>query len=578
MPSPQGRRSRYLLAVFFGILLGISFPPFGLIGGFVAFVGFVPILIALEKTERWGQAAKIGYVGVFVWALIATYWVGGWKGEGSVDPFLMFGGIALTLLHPLFFFLPILLYDATRRRFGALAALIALPVYWIGFEYLHSLGDLSFPWLNLYNTQTYNLSYIQFIEFTGSYGLTLVILLVNILLYIFLRYNVVFGAAIAKATSVIGVKKKIRGYCIGGAAFLIIVPYIFGVAKMTSLMPTKDGRALNVTIIQPNINPWAKWQTNARAVTDSMYRSSMTAIAKMQSKSDLLLWPETAITYPLTIARTADDLQNLYSFIDRIGAPVLTGIPDREEYERVKDSIPSDAKTTSSPENFYRDWNSALLFYKEPSGKFLYQRYHKQKLVPFGERVPFVDALPVLGEIFKWGVGLGSWNTGTTYDVFALPFKGANATQPDTARLCTMICYESIYPNFVREFVKRGAEIITIVTNDGWYGKSSGPYQHNQFAALRAIENRRWVARSANTGISSVIDDYGQIVKQTELMTSASLTARIPLKRELTLYTRIGDVIAIPCMWVVGIAFLYFGATGLAKKISNRKKKDAAKP
>ncbi len=560
-------RSSYLFSILSGILLGLSFPPFGLIAGFAAFLGLVPLLIALERSERWFDAAKIGYVGVFVWSLIATYWVGGWKGEGNVDPFLMFAGIALTVAHPLFFMLPILLYDATRRRYGALSALIALPVYWIGFEYLHSVGDLSFPWLNLFNTQTYNLLYIQFIEFTGSYGLSLAILLVNILLYVLIRYKIVFGAKIALATNALGVKKKIQIYCVAGISVIMILPYLYGM--LVNPFPIKGGRGVNVTIIQPNINPWAKWQANARAVTDSMYHSSMTALAKNSTASDLLIWPETAITYPLTIARTAEDLQDLYGFINRIGIPVLTGIPDREEYEKGRDSIPSDAKATASPDLFYRDWNSALLFYKEPSGKFNYQRYHKQKLVPFGERVPFVDAIPVLGDIFKWGVGLGSWNTGKNYDVFALPYKGGSISQIDTARFCTMICYESVYPDFVREFVQRGAEFITIVTNDGWYGKSSGPHQHNQYAVLRAIENRRWVARSANTGISSVIDDRGNIVEETELMTSASISTRIPLKRELTLYTRIGDVIAIPFMWVTLASAFFFFLMGL---IQRRKK------
>ena len=341
---------------------------------------------------------------------------------------------------------------------------------------------------------------------------------------------------------------------------------------MASLDSQKDGKKLTVSVIQPNFNPWDKWSRSSRSVTDSMYRSSKRAIPKVGVKVDLLLWPETAITYPLTLQRTMYDLQDLYSFIDTFGVPILTGIPDREEYVVGRDSIPLDAKTSKDERLKYRDWNSALLFYKEPSGNYNYQRYHKQKLVPFGEKVPFVDAIPLLGEVFKWGVGLGSWNTGDSYDVFALPIQGSKVTQPDTAFISTMICYESVYPDYVREFVNRGAELITIITNDGWYGKSSGPYQHNQYAILRAIENRRWVARSANTGISSIIDDRGNIVAETELFTSASITKQIPLKSEKTFYTKAGDFIAIPFYWATVAAVIFFVITGFRR----RKKRDVS--
>ncbi|MFI5263396.1 MAG: apolipoprotein N-acyltransferase, partial [Candidatus Kapaibacterium sp.] len=497
--------------------------------------------------------------------LIATYWVGGWKGEGSVDPFLMIAGVALDFVHPVFLFIPILLYDLTRRRFGRIAALIALPVYWIGFEYWHSTGDFAFPWLSLYNTQTYNTAYIQFIEFTGSYGLSLVILLINILLYITLRFNTIFGKPVAGAATITGIKKYSRIKLIVAILLLLVIPYTFGFLKLSGT-PAIAERSINLTIIQPNINPWDKWSTETEAITDSMQRATRTALRANTINSDLILWPETAITYPITLPWRQNDLRRLYHFIDEIGKPVLTGIPDREEYYKGRTFIPSDAKKTNDPTLFHRDWNSAMLFGKDLSGKYYYQRYHKQKLVPFGEKVPYVEELPFLGDIFQWGVGLGSWNNGEGYEFFKLPFKGQLVTAPDTARICTMICYESVYPSYVREFVKRGAELITVITNDGWYGKSSGPFQHNRFAILRAIENRRWVARSANTGISSVIDDRGRIVEERPLFENASITMNIPLLSEQTLYTKLGDFIAVPCEWVSGGMIVIFVVLMLMKK------------
>jgi apolipoprotein N-acyltransferase len=565
--QPPSKSKRRLLLILSGVLLGLSYPPFGIIGGFCAFFALVPLLIALEDTMRLRNAFARGYLAMFVLTLAATYWVGGWKGQGEVDPFLMISGIALDFIHPLFLIIPILLYDAMRRKFGRISALVALPIIWIGFEYWHSTGDFSFPWLSLYNTQTYNTPFIQFIEFTGSYGLSLVILMINVLIYIALRFSLLFPKPADEAADKLGLKKAVRMkivYAIG-AIFIVLYGYGFW-ALSRSGTDTNSQRTISITAIQPNINPWDKWSLGTSQVTDSMMHASFRAIPDSSKRSDLLLWPETAITYPITLPWQKHDRDNLYHFINAIGTPVLTGIPDREEYLRGKDQIPADAKKSNDPNIFHREWNAAMLFYFDRSGVPQYQRYHKEKLVPFGEHIPFVDALPFLGDFFSWSVGIGSWNFGTTYDIFKLPLKGHTVTAPDTAKLCAMICYESIYPDYIREFVKRGAEVITVITNDGWYGKSSGPYQHNRYAVLRAVENRRWVVRSANTGVSCSIDQFGRMQEQTEFDKSASLTARIPLLDEQTIYTKLGDFIAIPCEWICGGLILLFGVMKVMKK------------
>ncbi len=174
------RRNKYLLAILSGVLLGLAFPPTGLAGGLLAFVALVPLLVALENGTRLREAFKTGWVAMFVLGLVSNYWVGGWKSLGEVDPFLMFGGVLLAIVHPFFLVVPWLLYDSVRRRFGRTVALYSLPVFQAGFEYAHSFGDLAYPWLNLYNTQTYNLAYDQFIELTGPYLLSIFIVLVNV--------------------------------------------------------------------------------------------------------------------------------------------------------------------------------------------------------------------------------------------------------------------------------------------------------------------------------------------------------------------------------------------------------------
>jgi apolipoprotein N-acyltransferase len=190
-----------------------------------------------------------------------------------------------------------------------------------------------------------------------------------------------------------------------------------------------------------------------------------------------------------------------------------------------------------------------------------------------------VQYFPFLGKWFQWGVGIGSWNYGEGYEPLILPLQSKNSTpQPpplpeegefDTLRITPTICYESIYPSFVRNFVDNGANMLAVITNDGWYGRSSGPYQHEQFAVLRAIEDRRWIVRSANTGISTVIDDRGRFVKSLPLFTSGSITERVPLIERKTLYVRYGDFVAISAMWY-SIVILIFG---IIMRISGRSKK-----
>lgn len=487
---------------------------------------------------------------MLILGLISNYWVGGWGGIGEVDPFLMMGGIILAIVHPFFLVVPILLYDVIRRRYGIKPALYALPVLWTGFEYWHSLGDLGYPWLNLYNTQTYNTAFVQFIEFTGSYGLSFLIVAINVLIYSLLRSR---SKESVQDLSALVMSK--RGKAIAGAALItaFLLPYIFGVIVMSET--EKADGDLRITIIQPNINPWEKWAAGQEPIMDSNYNATIHALRKAGHGSnhvDLVLWPETAIPFYITEDRNDDHMTKLHGFLNYTRTTLLTGFPQIEVFG-AGTTVPEDAKRSSEGGIPFRNYNAAMLLYKDANG-YVQENYYKQKLVPLGEKVPFVDVLPFLGDFIKWQVGIGSWNTGRGRDLQELPMRAvdSNASLQDTAKLWTMICYESVYPQFVREFVKEGAELLFVITNDGWYGKSSGPYQHNQFAMLRAIENRRWIARSANTGISAVIDDKGRFVQETDLFVSTSITHNFPLQNRITLYTLVGDWIAIPCMWVAG--------------------------
>jgi apolipoprotein N-acyltransferase len=234
----------------------------------------------------------------------------------------------------------------------------------------------------------------------------------------------------------------------------------------------------------------------------------------------------------------------------------MTGMPYATFYfDSTK--APKEAKKTSSG-NYYTSYNSIIMF--KPGSREV-PMYGKVKLVPFGEKVPLVDYIPFLGDLIKWNVGISSWNEGTEQKLFEV------STEDEKHKIAGVVCIESIYPRFITGFVNNGAELIVVVTNDSWYGNSSGPYQHKEMSALRAIENRRTVVRSANGGISCVIDKKGNTLIETEMFTRASFTYDVELNSDETIYTKTAYV--LPVISLIISLFVMFAFT--LQKIKKKK-------
>jgi apolipoprotein N-acyltransferase len=218
---------------------------------------------------------------------------------------------------------------------------------------------------------------------------------------------------------------------------------------------------------------------------------------------------------------------------------------------------PVDAKLNKGGNYLYTTYNSVLLL---KPGTRKYQQYGKMHLVPLGEHVPFADQFSFLADLFKWGVGLGGWNVGKDTVVFktSVQING----EDELVNINGQVCYESIFPLFTPNFVKRGAEFIAVVTNDSWYGNSSGPPQHKEFAVLRAIENRRSIIRCANGGISCIINPLGITEEETEMFTRTVLVGDVSLQNEKTFYTEhptiIITIISVFSLWIVGLNILLF--------------------
>ncbi len=546
------RRIRILLCVLSGVMLGFSFPPSSL--GILACFGLVPLLIVLADIEEIGRALRYSYVAFFVFHLITLNWTGGFS-HGN-DPYMMIAGSITILAHPFFYFIPVTAYLFVRRKFGDRAALTALPFLWVAYEYSHSLTEWSFPWLTLGNSQTYDLVRIQFISATGVYGLSVWILLMNVLGFL-LYSHIARADGFFRSRRVIGL--------VGLLVTVYLLPLVPGLLVLSGAdaarerEPETAGPSITVGIVQSNVDPWNKWSVSgfdALRLYVGMTRS-LVHVASPR-KPDLILWPETAVPYLILTEQNQFLLSDLRSRLDSIGVPVLTGLPQAVFYRNPADAPPS-AKTIQRTGERYDAFNAAALI--DP-GSSKIQWYGKMKMVPFAERVPYADIFHAL-DFLRWDVGIGGWQIGRDTTIFTERKTGA--------KFATMICYESVYPDLVAAFVRKGAEFVSIVTIDSWWGRMSGAYQHHQFAILRAVENRRWIARCAVGGISCFIDPYGRTYDDTELFTQATLVRTIGRRTELSFYSEHGDWLGLTCAWL-SCAFL---AAALGKVFLNKKREQA---
>ncbi len=522
MIQPQ-KRMRGWLAILSGLMLGCAFPP--LPTSIFAAFAFVPFFILFEEIEDYGESFRYSYLTFLIFNIITIYWTGGFA-HGR-DWYMMLAGALLLVVHPFFFLVPIAGWVFVRRQFGISISLFSFPFIWVGFEYLHSLTDLSFPWLCLGNTQAFNLSVIQFSSFTGVYGISFWLLCLNVLVYY------LYAKLSLKEWSL--TSPRTLGWILSILA-IYAVPLIYGEAILVA------GRnqhpvgvsAVRVGIVQPNVDPFEKWQGNpVKQVSDLQQMTNEVA----GDSVDLVLWPETAIPFYILEPRNRVIFDLVKEQVDLLGLNLLTGAPILREYKQ-GESIPRSSRTGAQGQR-YDSFNGSLLL--QPHTNEI-QEYEKILLVPFAERVPFSEQLSFLNAV-EWNFGLGGWGIGHDTTVFV-----CRARDSSLMKFSNLICFESIYPGFVANFVRRGAQFLTVITNDSWWGNTSGAYQHEQTTVLRAVENRRWIVVCGNGGISCVIDPFGHILRSTELFTRKTLTVSVVPNMELTCYSRYGDWFAEVCL------------------------------
>jgi apolipoprotein N-acyltransferase len=500
------RSKNRLLLILSGILFGISFPPFPFPFTLLIFIAFVPYFFVITKKQTLLQVNSASYLAFFVMSLITVYWVGSWQSES--DPFLMLSGTVLVFFLPCVMLINSTLFFLSKKVFKRDLSLYFFPFFWVTGEYLLTLTDLKFPWLTIGHGLAKFTSFIQIADIIGAFGLSFAVLWINILIF--------------KGLKSFKENVKVGSIYFSGAALIFILIIIYGFVKVSSA--DNHDKKLKVGIIQPNIDPWNKWELgDLNDILKNYFSLSQKCV---DEGAKLILWPETALPVYLMSGIYQSEVDSIYFFLRKNNVSLLTGMPDFRIYEN---NPPRNAKYKEAGKYYYTTYNAILLF--QPNSMDI-QRYGKMQLVPLGEHTPFVDQLPFLGDLLKWGVGISSWNVGQDTTVFKFNVG------KDTIKVGGLVCYESVFPTFPNYFVQRGAEFLAVLTNDSWYGKLSGPYQHEEFAKLRAVENRKAVVRCANGGVSCLINKFGVTQVETKMFTRTHLVVEVPLNNEKTFYTK----------------------------------------
>jgi apolipoprotein N-acyltransferase len=480
----------------------------------VAFIAAVPLVVAASGWRgragvfpgtSLGRGFALGACAGVVYFFGTVYWTGAvvetFGGLPRVVALLC--ALALALYMTVYLAAATALLGAAVARVGSRGLWLA-PGLWVAGEYArgHVLGG--FPWVPLGSSMATVLPVAQLASLSGVYGLSLYLI----------AHSTLVAVAITGTT-----RQRVRA--VVAAVALLLAVSIWGGLRLSSAALTREGTPIALGLIQANIRQEEKWDP-AMAATITRRYDALTRRAAAAGAA-VVLWPESATPYYFNEEpQRAEEVRRL---VRDLGTPLLFGT---DEIER------------GSPPRYY---NSAFML--APDGAVA-AAYRKIKLVPFGEYVPLRSLLFFVAPLVE---GVGGFSAGDR--VTMLPMAGHMAS--------TAICYEIVYPDLAREAIRQGAELLTTVTNDAWYGDSSAPYQHFALASLRAIEQGRYLARAANTGISGVVDPYGRVIGATAVFEEAVVLAEVRFLTGRTVYATIGDlagqiglvIAALTAAWLV---------------------------
>lgn len=499
------------LSLVSGIFFSVSWPVHGIT--WLIFFAFVPLLY-IENVIA-GHPEKYSKFGVFfysypaflLWNVATTYWV--WYSTPAA--------IAAWVLNAMFMSFIFSLFSYTRRRFYMPdQAYFILPVFWLAFEYVHLNWKLTWPWLTLGNVFAIRTSWIQWYEYTGFLGGSLWVMIVNIVLYKLLK-NSLFTYSLRRSV-------LLNLLILAGA---VIAPLWISSHLYHREIPSTS--SLEVIACQPNLDPYSEQYTTR---PEEVVKGILAQVDSLQDGHPLLaMAPESVIQEQIQESRIryAQSLNSLQAYAKKHrNVSFLVGASTYRQYDPKEEAIPSTARHQLTYDIYYDVFNTAFAVERDRI-----QYHHKSKLTPGVEYMPTSGIFKILS---RYAIDLGGTvgSLGIDYDIHPLLIK-------DSLKIAPVICYESVFGEYVASFVRQGAGLICIITNDGWWGDSPGYKQHFAYARLRAIENRKWVARSGNTGISGFINERGEVIRKTAYWVRTAVKQTVKINHQITFFARWGN-------------------------------------
>jgi apolipoprotein N-acyltransferase len=464
--------------------------------------------VALAGSQCRGVSTRRGFFLGLLTGIVyfggTVYWTGGTVTTyGGLPPIV---GVIVAGVLVLFLSLYVALAGAASaaiiRRFRETGLMIA-PAAWVATEYLRGNLFGGFPWIPLGISVVTLLPLAQVASLVGVYGLS----------WLLATLHACFALA--------AVTKGRRRISAAVAALVIVTgPSLWGSARINEGHLVRDGAPLRVALIQANIPQEEKWNRNNAGSIFERYLT-MTRQATAQG-AQFVLWPESST--PFFFEEDAFGADRLRALSREAGTPILFG---SDQIER-----------GNGPDRYY---NAAFMLDQAGATAAVYRKMY---LVPFGEYAPFKNLLFFVGPLVE---AVSDFAPGSS--VTMMPVHGHMVS--------TAICYEVVYPDLMRKAVHEGAELLTTITNDAWYGTTSAPFQHFELASMRAIEQGRYLARSANTGISGLVDPYGRVIVRTKLFETTTVVGEVRFRQERTIYAKIGDVAPQAAMFLTLMALAF---------------------
>ncbi len=530
-----------VLAVLGGLLLSGGWAPYpSAVASLLLFGAWLPYLV-LERqlTQQGARTRRVfasTYLMLLVWNALTTWWV-----SYSSLP----AGIAAVVLNALLMCLPLMAFRQTKKRLGDRIGYLSLPIYWIAFEQLHLHWDLTWPWLTLGNGFAAAPQWVQWYEYTGFLGGSVWVWAVNLL---------AFWAWFGQGG--VGTRTSHESRRWRWALPLVAVVLPIGISLIIGHNYQEKGPTTEVVVVQPNFDPYVeKFEGGAKFVppNEQLTRYLTLSEQHLTPATRLIIWPETALEEAIWENTIESDfrIHRIREWLGRHpGVALLTGVTTINSYPS-KEAASATARHRD--DLGYYDFNNAASYFASASAPLAI--YHKSRLVPGVEKIP-----PILSSVLSnidLGGFVGSYGSQAERTVFAAP---ANAP---ALRPAPLICYESIYGDFVSEYAHNGATLLALSTNDAWWHDSPGYRQLLTYGGLRCIETRRDLARAANTGFTGFINQKGEVYQREPAWISTASRGTVHLNTELTFYARHGELIGRA---VQALAVLLLAAAVLKRK------------